>query len=128
MSELCVFLDADTEPKPDFLMRLLACHSQLGGLVSVQPYHRTEKAYEQLSLLFNLVGLLAVPLGANCGVAFGPAMVTSRKDYERSGAMPQSPGRLWKTGFLPIATKTSASRLAPSSVTVKSAIGCIPAD
>ncbi|MEB3360921.1 MAG: glycosyltransferase family 2 protein [Synechococcaceae cyanobacterium] len=83
--ELLVFLDADTEPAPQCLERLLASHGQLGGLVSVQPWHRTERPYEQLSLLFNLVGLMAVPMGAGCGVAFGPAMVTSRADYERAG-------------------------------------------
>ncbi|MCX5953432.1 MAG: glycosyltransferase family 2 protein [Cyanobacteria bacterium] len=83
--EVLVFLDADTEPGPEFLDRLLALHQQLGGLVTVQPYHRTQRPYEQLSMLFNLVGLLAVPLGAGCGVAFGPAMVSSRSDYERSG-------------------------------------------
>ncbi|MEI6112358.1 MAG: glycosyltransferase family A protein, partial [Cyanobium sp. ELA712] len=44
-AELLVFLDADTEPAPDFLASLLACHQELGGLVSVQPYHRTERAY-----------------------------------------------------------------------------------
>jgi hypothetical protein len=80
-----VFLDADTEPGPEFLDRLLAMRQQLGGLVTVQPYHRTQRPYEQLSMLFNLVGLLAVPLGDRCGVAFGPAMVSSRSDYERSG-------------------------------------------
>jgi len=79
-AELLVFLDADTEPAPDFLASLLACHQELGGLVSVQPYHRTEKAYEQLSVLFNLVGLMAVPLGPRGGVAFGPALVTSAAD------------------------------------------------
>lgn len=84
-AEVLVFLDADTEPGPEFLDRLLALHQQLGGLVTVQPYHRTQRPYEQLSMLFNLVGLLAVPLGAGCGVAFGPAMVSSRGDYERSG-------------------------------------------
>ena len=83
--EVLVLLDADTEPGPEFLDRLLAMHQQLGGLVTVQPYHRTQRPYEQLSVLFNLVGLLAVPLGDRCGVAFGPAMVSSRNDYERSG-------------------------------------------
>jgi glycosyltransferase involved in cell wall biosynthesis len=83
--EVLVFLDADTEPEPDFLASLLAAHQEQGGLVSVQPYHRTEKAYEQLSVLFNLVGLMAVPLGAGVGVAFGPAMATGRSDYERIG-------------------------------------------
>ncbi|MEB3105149.1 MAG: glycosyltransferase family 2 protein [Cyanobacteriota bacterium] len=83
--DVLVFLDADCEPEPAFLASILAVREQLGGLVSVQPYHRTEKPYEQLSLLFNLVGLMAVPLGPRCGVAFGPAMATSREDYARSG-------------------------------------------
>jgi len=43
--ELLLFLDADTEPGPEFLERLLARQEALGGLVSVQPYHRTEKPY-----------------------------------------------------------------------------------
>ena len=85
LGEVLVFLDADTEPEPDLLGSLVALQQRLGGLVSVQPFHRTEQPYEQLSLLFNLVGLLAVPLGPGCGVAFGPAMTTSRQDYDRSG-------------------------------------------
>ena len=72
--EVLVFLDADTEPQPDLLGSLVALQQQLGGLVSVQPFHRTEQPYEQLSLLFNLVGLMAVPLGPRGGVAFGPAL------------------------------------------------------
>jgi hypothetical protein len=72
----------------------------LGGLVSVQPYHRTEKPYEQLSLLFNLVGLLAVPLGERCGVAFGPAMATSLSDYTCSGGHSAVAGRVVEDWFL----------------------------
>jgi len=83
--ELLVFLDADTEPQPAFLESLVAAWDDVGGLVSVQPYHRTERPYEQLSVLFNLVGLMAVPMGRNVAVAFGPAMATSRADYARSG-------------------------------------------
>jgi len=95
-----VFLDADTEPEPDCLTRLLGAHGQLGGLVSVQPYHRTEQPYEQLSVLFNLVGLMAVPLGSGCGVAFGPAMVSSRADYARSGGHAAVAGRVVEDWFL----------------------------
>jgi 4,4'-diaponeurosporenoate glycosyltransferase len=98
--DLLVFLDADTEPGPEFLERLLALHEQWGGLVSVQPYHRTERPYEQLSVLFNLVGLLAVPLGPNCGVAFGPALVTSRADYERAGGHAAVAGKVVEDWFL----------------------------
>jgi 4,4'-diaponeurosporenoate glycosyltransferase len=83
--DIFVFLDADTEPGADLLRRLVATVQHLGGLVSIQPYHRTERLYEQLALLFNLVGLMAVKLGPAGGVAFGPAMATSRADYERVG-------------------------------------------
>jgi len=116
-----VFLDADTEPTPDCLACLLACHQQLGGLVSVQPFHRTEKAYEQLSVLFNLVGLMAVPLGPHGGVAFGPAMVTSRADYERSGGHAAVAGKvvedwflahLYEQAGLPVSAFIGAGRLA----------------
>ncbi len=98
--ELLVFLDADTEPGPEFLQRLVASHGRLGRLVSVQPYHRTEKPYEQLSVLFNLVGLMAVPLGPRCGVAFGPAMVTSRADYQRAGGHAAVAGKVVEDWFL----------------------------
>lgn len=83
--DILVFLDADTEPGEDLLRRLVATVQQLGGLVSIQPYHRTEQPYEQLALLFNLIGLMAVKLGSGGGVAFGPAMATSKDDYERVG-------------------------------------------
>ena len=99
-AEVLVFLDADTEPQPGFLATLVAQHQQLGGLVSVQPYHRTEQPYEQLSLLFNLVGLMAVPLGQGCGVAFGPAMVTSRRDYDRAGGHAAVAGKVVEDWFL----------------------------
>ncbi len=98
--DLLVFLDADTEPGPAFLERLLATHQQLGGLVSVQPYHRTEQPYEHLSVLFNLVGLLAVRLGPHGGVAFGPAMVTSRSDYDRIGGHEAVAGKVVEDWFL----------------------------
>ncbi len=98
--EVLIFLDADTEPGPQALERLLAQWQRLGGLVSVQPYHRTEKPYEQLSLLFNLVGLLAVPLGPGCCVAFGPTMVTSRAEYARSGGHAAVAGKVVEDWFL----------------------------
>jgi cellulose synthase/poly-beta-1,6-N-acetylglucosamine synthase-like glycosyltransferase len=98
--ETLVFLDADTEPHPAFLQHLMATRQELGGLVSVQPFHRTEKPYELLSVLFNLVGLMAVPMGAGCGAAFGPAMVTSRRDYERIGGHAAVAGKVVEDWFL----------------------------
>jgi 4,4'-diaponeurosporenoate glycosyltransferase len=98
--DLFVFLDADTEPSAAFLERLVATQQALGGLVSVQPFHRTEKPYEQLSVLFNLVGLMAVPMGKGCGVAFGPAMATSRADYERIGGHAAVAGKVVEDWFM----------------------------
>lgn len=98
--DVLVFLDADTKPSPPFLESFLAVHQQLGGLVSVQPFHRTKKPYEQFSVLFNLVGLMAVPLGPNAGVAFGPAMVTSRRDYTLSGGHASVAGKVVEDWFL----------------------------
>ena len=98
--DLLVFLDADTQPGYHFLARICGAQRQLGGLVSVQPFHRTERPYEQLSVLFNLVGLMAVPLGARVGVAFGPAMVTSRADYLRIGGHGAVADRVVEDWFL----------------------------
>ena len=98
--EILVFLDADTEPGPEFLERLVAAQQQLGGLVSVQPFHRTEQAYEQLSVLFSLVGLMAVPMGPGCGVAFGPAMATSRADYAKVGGHEAVAGKVVEDWFM----------------------------
>lgn len=98
--DILVFLDADTEPGEDLLRRLVATLQQCGGLVSIQPYHRTERPYEQLALLFNLVGLMAVKLGPGGGVAFGPAMATSRDDYERIGGHDSVAGYVVEDWFM----------------------------
>ncbi len=98
--DILLFLDADTEPSPQLLHRLVGTVQKLGGLVSVQPYHRTEKLYELLSLLFNLVGLMAVKLGPSGGVAYGPAMATTRADYLRSGGHPAVAGAVVEDWFM----------------------------
>ena len=87
--DLLLFLDADTVLAPDALDGLLELHARHGGLVSVQPWHRVVRPYEQLSAYFNVVSLLAS--GAFTGhpagrpTAFGPCLLTSRADYERAG-------------------------------------------
>jgi 4,4'-diaponeurosporenoate glycosyltransferase len=87
--DLLLFLDADTELSSDALRGLLALHRRHGGLVSVQPFHRVVRPYEQLSAYFNVVSLLAS--AAFTGrppsrpMAFGPCLLTTRADYERAG-------------------------------------------
>ena len=87
--DLLLFLDADTVLAPDALDGLLELHDRHGGLVSVQPFHRVVRPYEQLSSYFNVVSLLAsAAFSRRPGsrpMAFGPCLLTSRADYERAG-------------------------------------------
>jgi 4,4'-diaponeurosporenoate glycosyltransferase len=84
--DLLVFLDADTEPGSQLLGRLVAEHGRTGGLVSVEPYHRMERASERLSAYFNIVswmGIGAASARRNRRVtgAFGPCLVMARAEY-----------------------------------------------
>lgn len=87
--ELLLFLDADTTLAPDALERLVELQRRRGGLVSVQPFHRVVRSYEQLSAYFNVVSVLASgafsSTDARRPMAFGPCLLTSRADYERVG-------------------------------------------
>ncbi len=85
------FLDADVELAPDGLDRIAAEVERRGGLVSVQPWHRTGSAVEGLSLFPNLVSMMAVdafgPLGGRIAPrgAFGPVLAARRADHVRAG-------------------------------------------
>jgi 4,4'-diaponeurosporenoate glycosyltransferase len=74
----------------DAIGALLAEHERRGGLLSVQPFHRTERAYEQLSAVFNVVAVMGVGMagpgrdGRSRG-AFGPCLLVDRDDYGRLG-------------------------------------------
>ena len=92
-----LFLDADTWLAPDALGRLLAEHARVGGLVSVQPYHEPQRAYEQLSAYCNVVAMMGTgafaphpPAGARA--AFGPCLLTTAADYEAAGGHAAAPG------------------------------------
>jgi 4,4'-diaponeurosporenoate glycosyltransferase len=85
-----VFLDADVTLGDDGLRAVLGALEARGGLVSVQPYHRMERAYERFSALFNVVGMMGVGAaspgrdGRSSG-AFGPVLACRRRDYEAIG-------------------------------------------
>ncbi|SFE09237.1 4,4'-diaponeurosporenoate glycosyltransferase [Paenibacillus algorifonticola] len=83
--ELLVFLDADVELADDALQLLAASQRVNGGLVSVQPYHRMERAYEQLSAFLNLIVVASVGDGDSRSGAFRPCLVCRRDDYFRIG-------------------------------------------
>ena len=85
--DVLVFLDADVRVDDGALDRVLAERAARGGLVSVQPWHTVERAYERLSALFNVIAVMGIGAGGRRPPtgAFGPVMVTSRDDYERVG-------------------------------------------
>ena len=85
--DVVVFLDADVRLTRAALARVVAERDEHGGLVSVQPWHETERPYEQLSCLFNVLAVMGTAMGSRGGAtgAFGPVLVTSRADYEAVG-------------------------------------------
>lgn len=87
--DILIFLDADVRLAPDALPYLLAARERCGGVVSVVPYHQTERFYERLSLIPNILGLFAFtsPMERNNPAQglYGACIVTTRDDYEKAG-------------------------------------------
>ena len=85
--DVFLFLDADVRLAPDALRRILAAF-ETGGTVSVQPYHATQRAYEQFSLFFNMIQIgaigAALPKPKQFGL-FGPIVAISRANYFAAG-------------------------------------------
>jgi 4,4'-diaponeurosporenoate glycosyltransferase len=86
--ELLLFLDADVRLGRNGLHMLLEAYSDCGCAISVQPYHKTERLYEQLSMFFNLIQIAAngtaLPKARDVGL-YGPVIAISRKDYTLAG-------------------------------------------
>ena len=85
--EILLFLDADVFLTPDGFSKILAVFSRERQILSIQPYHRMERAYEQLSAFFNLVIMAGMnaftPLGSKLrpSGSFGPSFMCLREDY-----------------------------------------------
>ncbi|RUS45749.1 glycosyltransferase [Cohnella sp. AR92] len=83
-----LFLDADVRLAPDALRSLLAVQTQRGGVLSVVPYHHTEKGYERLALLINILGIFAFTSpfekrNPRQGL-YGSCILATRADYEKA--------------------------------------------
>ena len=85
--DVLLFLDADVRMAPNGLARIVSAFAA-GGTVSVQPFHQTQRAYEQCSLIFNMVHLSAngsaLPKPVNIGL-FGPVIAISLEHYLAAG-------------------------------------------
>jgi 4,4'-diaponeurosporenoate glycosyltransferase len=85
-----LFLDADVTIRAGALDRLLAAHAAHGGLLSVQPFHRTQRPYEVLSAMCNVVAIMGSGAFApwrsiRKPAAFGPCLLMSSSDYTEVG-------------------------------------------
>ena len=91
-----VFVDADVEVAPAGLGAVLDHLATTGGLVSVEPHHRIERPYEQLSALPAIVAVMATgaasPWRPALRAAFGPLLACHRTDYEDVGGHLADPG------------------------------------
>ncbi len=86
--EIFLFLDADVRLSKKAIGKLLNAYENNNCTVSVQPYHKVPKLYEQLSLFFNLILIAAngvsSPFNNNVGL-FGPVILISKEDYIAAG-------------------------------------------
>lgn len=88
--EWLLFIDADVEPEPGFLQRMSELMAD-DVVVSVCPWHRIEKPYEELSAFFNLlmvggIGAFTVRGDEARGIGlFGQTLLISRKLYDSIG-------------------------------------------
>lgn len=86
--ELLLFLDADVRLGKNGIRKLAQAYADCRTTVSVQPYHRTEKLYEQCSLFFNLIQIaangMALPKPPCVGL-YGPVILMPRGDYDTVG-------------------------------------------
>lgn len=80
------FLDADIRLAPRALESLLRARAETGGVISAVPFHVTEKFYERLALITNVLGVFAFtsPFERNSRQKglYGSCIVTTRRDYE----------------------------------------------
>jgi 4,4'-diaponeurosporenoate glycosyltransferase len=87
--QLLLFLDADVRLTSEGLAKMCEAFEMEHCTISVQPYHRIFKAYEQLSLFFNiiLIGANGTGLPAkNFSVGlYGPVILISKADYDEVG-------------------------------------------
>jgi len=87
--DLFLFLDADVRLEKNAVRKLLQAYERNHCAVSVQPYHRVCRLYEQLSLFFNLIMIAANGVSLpfkmkNIGL-FGPVILIGREDYYAAG-------------------------------------------
>lgn len=112
-----VFLDADVSPTPTLVDDLAAAVAvDPTALVSVQPWHVTGSAVEQVSAPFNLLtilgtGAFAGGAGGDVPLAFGPVIALRRDRYDAVGGHAHAQVRAAVAEDLALARQVGRTRL-----------------
>lgn len=85
--DIFAFLDADIRLAPEGLASLMKAREQSKGVISVVPFHHTEKLYEKLALVMNVLGIFAFTSvfekkNVQKGL-YGSCIIALREDYEK---------------------------------------------
>jgi 4,4'-diaponeurosporenoate glycosyltransferase len=80
------FLDADIRLRPNALASLMKARELSKGVISVVPFHHTEKLFEKLALIMNMLGIFTFTSvfersNPKKGL-YGSCILALRKDYE----------------------------------------------
>ncbi|MEZ0536051.1 glycosyltransferase family 2 protein [Caldicellulosiruptoraceae bacterium PP1] len=83
--DILIFLDADVRLSNDAIETLIKTRNKIDGVISVVPFHFTQKFYERLLLLVNILGIFAFTAPKerkrhDKGL-YGSCIVTTREDY-----------------------------------------------
>lgn len=87
--DILIFLDADVRLADNALQSLVPEQQRQGGVLSVIPYHVTEKFYEKFAMILNVLGVFAFtsPFEKRNKAKglYGACIVTTRADYDKIG-------------------------------------------
>lgn len=113
-----LFVDADVRPAADLLDRVAAALDEHpADVVSVQPWHATDRPGEQVSILCNVAALMGAgaftALGSrvSTSLAFGPVIAVDRVVYDRAGGHADPATRRMHTEDIGLARAVGRSQL-----------------
>ncbi|NIK77165.1 glycosyltransferase involved in cell wall biosynthesis [Paenibacillus castaneae] len=85
--DVFAFLDADIRLAPNALSSLMKARERSKGVISVVPFHHTEKLYEKLALIMNMLGIFTFTSVFEKGNPkkglYGSCILALREDYEK---------------------------------------------
>ena len=83
--DMLLFLDADVRLSPHAISRLMHAYEENRCVISVQPYHQTDKHYEQFSFFFNLIQIAGNGTSMigeqECAGLCGPVILIDQQTY-----------------------------------------------